>query len=724
MHADHCGAVAGCCTMAMPLPRLVELPLAFKILPFRSSPPPIPRLPTLSSLRLLLRRSKTLTLPLFSAAQDAISVPQDPIFLRHLQRIDEDQLEDKNYDEDFEEGLVDEDDLDLDPIRSFFKSRKPVPDPKHEGGRAWHIADIDPAEASLLDEEEQTIELESAAPLGLAEDGVVGDILRIARNLPENSALGDFLDSFVGKIGESECIELLARMGEDGLAWSCLYLFEWMRLQEPSLVTSRACSVVFPVLGKAGMGEKLMILFENLPRAKQFRDVRLYNAAISGLSCCGRYDDAWGVFEAMETNNIQPDHVTCSILVTTMRKSGRCAKDVWDFFERLNRKGVKWSPEVSGALIKTFCDEGLKKEALIIQSEMEKNGITSNVIIYNTLMDAYGKSNQIEEVEGLLNEMKMKGLKPTTSTYNILMDAYSRRMQPEIVEDLLLEMQTLGLKPNVKSYTCLISAYGRQKKMSEKAADSFLRMKAAGINPTSHSYTALIHAFSVSGWHEKAYSAYQRMEREGITPSIETYTALLDAFRRAGETKMLMEIWKTMILKKVEGTKVTFYILLDGFAKHGLYVQARDVISEFGKFGIQPTVMTYNILMNAYARGGQHYRLPQLLKEMAALELKPDSVTYSTMIYAYLRVRDFTRAFYYHKQMIRSGKVPEASSYHKLRAILDAKAATKNIRDRSAILGIVNSKMGLKPKKGKKDEFWKNKKRRSIMKNLSANDRY
>ncbi|KAE8123994.1 hypothetical protein FH972_018906 [Carpinus fangiana] len=544
-------------------------------------------------------------------------------------------------------------------------------------------------------------------------EGVVAEIVRIARDLPENTTLGEVLGGYEKRVGEKECVELLGLMSEEGLVMSCLYFFEWMSLQEPSLLTPRACSVLFPVLGRARMGDKLLVLFRNLPSKKEFRDVHVYNAAISGLLCSGRYDDAWNVYKAMETNNVRPDHVTCSIMITIMRKTGHSAKDAWEFFERMNRKGVKWSVEVLGALIKSFCDEGLKNEALIIQAEMAKKGIFSNTIVYNTLMDAFGKSNRIEEAEGLFAEMKVKGLKPTAATYNTLMDAYSRRMQPEVIEKLLLEMQDVGLKPNAKSYTCLISAYGRQKKMSDMAADAFLRMKKVGIKPTSHSYTALIHAYSISGWHEKAYTTFENMQRERVKPSIETYTALLDAFRRTGDTQTLMKIWKLMNSEKVEGTRVTFNILLDGFAKQGQYIEARDVISEFVKIGFQPTVMTYNMLMNAYARGGQHSKLPQLLNEMAARNLKPDSITYSTMIYAYVRVRDFRRAFFFHKKMVKSGQVPDARSYQKLRAILNVKVATKNRKDKSAILGIINSQMGLlkAKKKGKKDEFWKYKKR-------------
>ncbi|KDP30991.1 hypothetical protein JCGZ_11367 [Jatropha curcas] len=667
------------------------------------------------------------SLPLFAAQSTPPHHSSPSIFLPFLEKEEE---EPKAETQQEQENEKDEKCL-TDPIVKFFKSRTSTEDPPRPGKFSlqknrrtlWRLApdiesDTEPdiEDIFIKDENQQMGSNSNSLP-----DGVVGEIINLARGLEENTTLGEQLSAYEGRINAIQCVEVLQLMGEEGMITCCLYFFEWMRLQEPSLVTPRACTVLFPILGRARMGDKLMILFRNLPQTKEFRDVHVYNSAISGLLCCGRYDDAYKVYEAMELNNISADHVTCSIMITIMRKKGCSAKEAWEFFEKMNRKGVKWSPEVLGALIKSFCDEGLKSEALIIQVEMARKGITSNTIVYNTLMDAYNKSNQIEEVEGLFTEMKGKGLKPTTATFNILMDAYSRRMQPEIVEKLLLDMEDAGLEPDVKSYTCLISAYGRQKKMSDMAADAFLRMRKVGIKPTSHSYTALIHAYSVGGWHEKAYITFEHMQQEGIKPSVETYTALLDAFRRAGDTQMLMKIWKLMISEKVEGTRVTFNILLDGFAKQGRYIEARDVISEFGKLGLQPTVMTYNMLMNAYGRGGRHSKLPQLLKEMATLSLKPDSVTYLTMIYAYIRVRDFKRAFTYHKKMVKSGQVPDAKSYQKLRAILEEKAKIKNRKDRSAILGIINSQTGwLKvKKKGKKDEFWKHKKRHPGMHNAA-----
>lgn len=190
-----------------------------------------------------------------------------------------------------------------DPIRTFFESLSNTQDPEREARlslqknrrSSWHIADVKTLETNTdikaeKDEGESYPSRVSHSSSKEEEEvkGVVGEILQLAKNLPENSTLGELLDPFVGRIEEGECVELLGLMGAEGLVRSCLYFLEWMRLQEPSLLTARACSVLFPALGRAGMGKELMVLFMNLPRERQFRDVHIYNSAISGLSCCGR----------------------------------------------------------------------------------------------------------------------------------------------------------------------------------------------------------------------------------------------------------------------------------------------------------------------------------------------------------------------------------------------------------------------------------------------------
>lgn len=231
-----------------------------------------------------------------------ISQSSAPIFLPFLEE-DDDERDEEEEDKEVVAELEQAEDPD-DPIYKFFSSRTPTSnqDPQHEGKLSlqknrcvsWHLAsdtesieetEIDLDSESLFVEEQEEIKDQKELP-----DGIVGEIVQIARNLPENLTLGEVLSGYEGRVGDTECLELLGFLGEEGRLLDCLYFFEWMRLQEPSLVTPRACTVLFPLLGRAGMGDKLLVLLRNLPSSKEFRDVHVYNAAISGLLCSGRYE--------------------------------------------------------------------------------------------------------------------------------------------------------------------------------------------------------------------------------------------------------------------------------------------------------------------------------------------------------------------------------------------------------------------------------------------------
>lgn len=235
---------------------------------------------------------------LFATQPTSSSHSSSSIFLPVLENARIDQQEPENEQEEQEDENL------TDPIVRFFKSRTSTStqDPTHQGKlslqknrrTSWRLSpefqsDSEPdIEDVFTREESQHMGSASSDPMPLPE-GIVGEIMQIARELPENSTLGEQLGPFEGRISATECVEVLGLMGEEGMVTCCLYFFEWMRLQEPSLVTPRSCTVLFPILGTAGMGDKLMILFRNLPQNKEFGDVHVYNAAISGLLCCRRY---------------------------------------------------------------------------------------------------------------------------------------------------------------------------------------------------------------------------------------------------------------------------------------------------------------------------------------------------------------------------------------------------------------------------------------------------
>ncbi|KAL3615723.1 hypothetical protein CASFOL_041384 [Castilleja foliolosa] len=166
-----------------------------------------------------------------------------------------------------------------DPILKFFKTQTsdPGPDPNREGRiplqknrkSSWHLAPtFDNSEPASETSNHQTpISQQPEETVSGAAEGVVEKILGIARALPENVTMGEALErcELGGRLGETECVEVLRVLGEEGNVMGCLYFFEWMGLREPCLVSPKACSVLFPALGRGGKGDELLVMFKNLP---------------------------------------------------------------------------------------------------------------------------------------------------------------------------------------------------------------------------------------------------------------------------------------------------------------------------------------------------------------------------------------------------------------------------------------------------------------------------
>jgi hypothetical protein len=214
-------------------------------------------------------------------------------------KLEEEEEEEEEEDDEEEEEKQVYDDPD-DPIYKFFKTRTMVSsqNPEKEAKlllqnnrrSTWKLAsqqdEMGMEEISSLDEDNEEMGSQKKEPS--FPEGVVGEIVQIARNLSQNLTLEEALGEYDKRVNEKECLEVMEILGNENLVVCCLYFFQWMRSHEPSLVTPRAFTVLFPLLGKARMGDKLLVLFRNLPSSKEFRNVRVYNAAISGLLSDGR----------------------------------------------------------------------------------------------------------------------------------------------------------------------------------------------------------------------------------------------------------------------------------------------------------------------------------------------------------------------------------------------------------------------------------------------------
>jgi hypothetical protein len=122
----------------------------------------------------------------------------------------------------------------------------------------------------------------------------VEEILAFARSpaAADGSGFAEFLPRYSRRaLGEDGCVEVMRRMGDEGLALVCLHFFRWMTRvleEQPMSSSPQAWLVALVVLGRAGMADDVLEILASLPLERGFREVVLYNAAMSGVAHCGR----------------------------------------------------------------------------------------------------------------------------------------------------------------------------------------------------------------------------------------------------------------------------------------------------------------------------------------------------------------------------------------------------------------------------------------------------
>lgn len=117
----------------------------------------------------------------------------------------------------------------------------------------------------------------------------MNEILRIASNLPDNRMLEEFMDPFTNKVSNMEGNLILEALGEENSIYQVLSFFQWMRLQEPCLLDPRSFSILFVLLGRAGMADKAVDYYQIMPPETAFHCVQVYNSLITSLTDCDRY---------------------------------------------------------------------------------------------------------------------------------------------------------------------------------------------------------------------------------------------------------------------------------------------------------------------------------------------------------------------------------------------------------------------------------------------------
>jgi myo-inositol-1(or 4)-monophosphatase len=93
---------------------------------------------------------------------------------------------------------------------------------------------------------------------------------------------------------------------------------------------------------------------------------------------------------------------------------------------------------------------------------LEEAKFRPDILCYNILMDAYGRSNQFLETERVFQLMRRSRCLPNEDTFNVLLRAYGNAGLTHKAESIFYLMQRLGYEPgnlHIMSFNCIFGSY-------------------------------------------------------------------------------------------------------------------------------------------------------------------------------------------------------------------------------------------------------------------------
>jgi pentatricopeptide repeat protein len=305
-----------------------------------------------------------------------------------------------------------------------------------------------------------------------------------------------------------------------------------------------------------------------------------YGALIKSYGQARDVKRVWAMWREMRDRQVQPSQVTLGCLIEAL-VANHCAEEAWQLVQEM------WGDDATCSLINTVAVSTLLKgfarqpdRVVAIYEEMRARDIQSNLITYNTILNAFAQSGAMDRAPKLLEDMKaatpavepdivtystlIKGFcssgdldralvlledmkqdekhVPDEVLYNSLLDGCAKEQRVKDALKLIDDMRARGVTPSNYTLSMLVKLLGRCRMLSQAFSMVEDLTKTYSFRPNIQVYTCLIQACFQNRQHTKAVSLLDRLLEDGLRPDEKTYTALVRGCLQARQTDQAVKM--------------------------------------------------------------------------------------------------------------------------------------------------------------------------------------
>lgn len=342
-------------------------------------------------------------------------------------------------------------------------------------------------------------------------------------------------------------------------------------------------------------------VFDDLP----VKNARSWNGIISAYSKIGSFGKARQLLDAMP----EPNLVSYNTILSSLTRRG-LFKEAINMFKRMQlgigRDGF-WMDEYTVVILVNACAVfSVLKLLRQIHGRAIMNGLMLNVVVFNAMIDAYGKCCEPEVSGMIFSRMEERDVVTWTS----LVVAYS---QASRLVDACRVFNEMPLR-NVVSWTALITGFVKIGQGNE-ALNLFAQMLEDNVVPSAFTYASVLSACADLALIERGkqvHSLIIRNDRVNDLQNVYVVNALVDMYCKCGDMRSAMALFEGFDCKDL----ITWNSIITGFAQNGQAELSLALFEEMMVRKIKPSHVTFLGVLASCSHTGRVYEGLQILDRM------------------------------------------------------------------------------------------------------------
>ncbi|GAB4835220.1 hypothetical protein Ancab_000129 [Ancistrocladus abbreviatus] len=369
--------------------------------------------------------------------------------------------------------------------------------------------------------------------------------------------------------------------------------------------------------GKNGSLESAYKLFECVPA----RDSALWNSMISSYFEFGFREEAWSMFNRMQSEGVEANENTVTVLLSMCTQSVNKLAFGKSLHAKVIRNRFDYSISIGNALLRLYAELNHIEDALKIFSELTD----LDVISFNTIILALARGRLRSQAWNYFQQTLESEIKPNSHTIISILAACDDQSCLNVGRSLHGYMTKCGIEMNVELNTALTEMY---MKCGDETTGRYLFDRC--VKRDQISWNSLIASYMINDQPLEAILLFRQMISE-IEPSSVTVISVLGFCTHVSCLPFGQSLHAYTLRREffVDDSKMSLAnALISMYARCGSMQNAEKIFKTMGK----REIISWNALVSGYGLNGQVYDALRAFKQMLEDDIRPNGITFLSLL--------------------------------------------------------------------------------------------